>query len=174
VYGIVKQSDGYIHVASELERGTTFEILLPRVLVRVAQPDLAPSRPLPSGSGRIMVVEDEPAARGIICKHLRRAGYDVIEADNGVAALAAIATAPPLDLLLTDIVMPQMNGRALAEQVTTLDPNVKILYMTGYSDDPDVTRDVEARRRPLLQKPFSAKALLEAIQELLAPTAATK
>jgi signal transduction histidine kinase len=167
-YGIVKQSGGSIDVVSELGQGTTVRVLLPRV--RAPHARVAPSsRPAtPSGAGSILVVEDQDAVRRVICGRLERAGYAVLEAENGRAALHVAAEAPHIDLLVTDIVMPHMNGRALAVQLAKLRPTLKVMYMTGYIDDADITRDIRDGAHVLLQKPFTAETLLQAVQAVLA------
>ncbi|MGE0549281.1 MAG: ATP-binding protein [Kofleriaceae bacterium] len=167
VYGIVHQSGGYIEVISEVGRGSTFHITLPRVTAATLTATDARGRP-PSGSGCILVVEDQEAVRKVMCRRLERAGYTVLEATNGEVALAAVAAAPRIDLVLTDVVMPQMNGRMLAEELARLRPEIKVLYMTGYSQDVDVMQDMRERSRTLLQKPFSAAALLRAVEQMLA------
>ena len=166
VYGIVKQSGGYISVESEPDKGTTFSVLLPQVPVEATRANDDPGES-PAGHRCILVVEDEHSVRRVVCSRLRRAGYTIVEAANGPAALEAAVGMDQLDLLLTDVVMPQMDGRTLAARLTVLRPHLRVLYMTGYSGDANVAREIRERRRSLLQKPFSTPGLLNAVRSAL-------
>ena len=170
VYGIVKQSDGYIDVVSEPNQGATFNILLPQVDESV-QPHAAASRRTGTAVGCILVVEDQEPVRRVICQRLLQAGYNVLEAHNGPVALEIASAAAHIDLLLTDVVMPHMSGRTLAVRLANDRPLLKVLYMTGYSDDAEVAREIRDRSRPLLQKPFNADTLLHAVQSVLSEPA---
>jgi two-component system cell cycle sensor histidine kinase/response regulator CckA len=171
VYGIVKQSDGYIDVTSAPNAGASFQVLLPRMST-VSEVAATPLRRAQSGSGLVLLVEDQEAVRRVISNHLRRAGYTVLQAGDGRSALEIAQTNGAIDLLLTDVVMPQMNGRVLAARLEQVRPDIKVLYMTGYSDDAEVTREIRERSRPMLQKPFTSEALLHAVRDVLKPIGA--
>ena len=162
VHGIIRQSDGYIWVDSELGHGTTFTILLPRVIPETARAT-RPLAVLPrtTGSETILVVDDEEALRKVVSRALDAAGYNVLVAQAGDEALRLSAQhAGEIHLLLTDVVMPRMSGRALAEELVKSRPNVAILYMSGYTDDAIVHHgalDVETR---FIGKPFTAAELV--------------
>ena len=170
VYGIVKQSGGSIWVYSELGHGTTMKVYLPRVddpadLLRKAAPaDLASLR----GTETILLVEDEPAVRAVARQVLTRQGYTVLEAHDGQAALAMVdATRPTIDLVLTDLVMPGMSGRNLADQLVRRFPDVRVLYMSGYTDDAIVRHGMLGTGLAYLQKPFRPAALVQKVWEVL-------
>ncbi len=163
VYGIVKQSDGHITVYSQPGCGTIFEIYLPRVKEPVTQRVVAGSA---KGSESILLVDDEEGVRKLVCAILRSNGYDVLEAPNGPAALAAYEkNSHKIDMVLTDIVMPQMSGLELGTQLSERSPGLKILYMSGYRDNP-IGGSGDA---PLafLHKPFTPDALLSKVREVL-------
>jgi PAS domain S-box-containing protein len=171
VYGIVKQSGGYIFVDSEPSRGTSFRIYFPRVqsLEEGAAAQDAESLPRP-GSGRetILLVEDETTVRRLARHYLETQGYTILEAEDGAAALQ-ISGDPnqQIDLLLTDVVMPGINGRELAARISEQRPNLRILYMSGYTENVighDGRLDAGIN---LLQKPFSLPTLKERVREVL-------
>ncbi len=171
VYGIVKQNNGYIDVSSELGQGASFKIYWPvnEELSEAEAGDNAPD-PLSSfhGDETILLVEDEVSVRVITQKSLRIAGYNVIAAENGAAALEKLEeTGLRPDLLFTDVVMPKMNGRELAEKISTLYPEVEILFTSGYFDN-DIWDDssIPAQSR-FLEKPYEQYKLLKKIRELL-------
>lgn len=158
VYGIVRQSGGAILVDSEPGKGAAFQILFPAV---AAQPenDSAPAAPgVLAGKETILVVEDEPGLRDFIRRVLVKQGYTVLQAPNGVEALAlARAHSAPIDLLLTDVVMPKMSGVELAEKFVAEHPAVRVMFMSGYTDRLGVTVRAPAN---YLQKPFTSAVLL--------------
>ncbi|HSY84166.1 MAG TPA: ATP-binding protein [Gemmatimonadaceae bacterium] len=169
VYGIVKQSGGYIWVYSEVGLGTTFKIYLP-----LAQPDVnQPTPPVPAPSARgntetILVVEDEPAVRALTARVLVSQGYSVITAATGAEALEAARThAGPIALVLTDLVMPGGSGRAAYQAVAAVRPDVRPLYMSGYTDDDVIRRGLIDATTPFVQKPFTAAGLSRAVRDVL-------
>lgn len=169
VYGIVKQSGGHIWVYSEVGRGTTFKVYLPQIeeMVETPQPSVAPSQ-LPQGSETILLVEDEEGVREFIFDILRASGYTVLEARNGREALMISKRySGAIHLLLTDVVMPEMSGRELVGYLASLRPQMKVLYMSGYTDDAIVRHGVLEPGRILLQKPFTPYALTRRIREVL-------
>jgi len=169
VFGIIKQSGGHIWVYSELNYGTTFKIYLPRLLMAGHQPEqLSPVRRLSGGGETILLVEDEPAVRELAVKVLRRQGYLVLEAANGKEALQlAQAHQGQIHLLLTDVIMPNMNGKTLAEAVTKLYPQTKILFSSGYTDNVMMQFDLMNSEVMFISKPFSPTTLTHKVREAL-------
>jgi len=169
VYGVVKQSGGFIWVQSEPGHGTTFEVLLPRVEEPVAT--VAQDRRSGGawrGSRTVLLVEDEESLRKLILGMLRDNGYAVLEAANAMEAMEIARQARgKIDLLLTDVVMPGMNGSELADQLVSLYPGIKTLYMSGYTEFAVPLSDILQQERPLLQKPFTQQSLLRKIREVL-------
>jgi two-component system, cell cycle sensor histidine kinase and response regulator CckA len=164
VYGTVKQCDGQITVYSQPGYGTIFEIYLPRVAEATLRAERKPS---PKGSETILLVDDEDGVRQLVCAVLRSHGYNVLEAGNGGAALAAYdKNGHKIDMVLTDVVMPQMNGFDLARQLAARAPALKILYMSGYRDNPGDAAAGEAPRA-FLHKPFTPSGLLSKVREVL-------
>jgi hypothetical protein len=168
VYGIVKQSDGSIWVYSEVGRGTTFKILLPRV------DDETDGRPPthregPSlGTETILLVEDDQSLRALAERILTGAGYTVLASANGAEAAALLEKHPGvIHLLLSDVVMPGGNGRELADRLTNMQPELKVLFMSGYTDDAIVHHRILENMAPFIPKPFTAFALLRKVREVL-------
>ena len=176
VYGVVKQSGGYVWVESALGKGTAFEIYLPRIeeLVSVPEP-VAPIVEAFRGAETILLVEDADALRKLTHMLLEQHGYRVLVAANGAAALQLVEQKPErINLLLTDVIMPGLNGRALAGRLELLQPGLKILYMSGYTDDAIMDHGVLESGTHLLHKPFSEENLIRKVREVLdAETAAT-
>jgi PAS domain S-box-containing protein len=169
VFGIIKQSNGFIRVSSEIGRGTTFRIYLPLV-DRPAEPyDGQPELvQLPVGTETILLAEDAAAVRVAARQILERYGYTVLEAPSGRDALSiALKRQSPIHLLLTDVVMPEMSGRELAEQICELRPSAKVLYMSGYTDDAVVLHGILSADIAYLQKPFSPATLARKVREVL-------
>jgi PAS domain S-box-containing protein len=174
VYGIIKQSGGDISVESEPGKGTTFRILLPRVDEPVAAPENLGAHPgALRGSETILCAEDEDEVRALAREILRINGYTVLEARHGRDALEIAGRhSGPIHLLLTDVVMPQVGGPALARQLLRDRPEIKVLYVSGYTDDEVLSHGVAQGSVAFLQKPFTAVALLREIREVLdAPVA---
>ncbi|MGH9691837.1 MAG: PAS domain S-box protein [Candidatus Acidiferrales bacterium] len=170
VYGIVKQSGGYIWVYSEPGRGTAFKIYFPRIEeeTSVTGRERPETRSLPRGSEMILLVEDEKGVRELAREYLETSGYSVIEAENGHAALELAAMhAGPIHLLMTDVVMPGISGRELAERVMQIRPGIKVLYMSGYTDQAVVRHGILQTDAVLLQKPFSLATLASKLSEIL-------
>jgi len=168
VYGIVKRSDGFVWVYSELGVGTSVKVYLPRTdtVAPVAAPKHAPVASL-RGTETVLLVEDEDAVRAVARQVLARYGYAVIEVAGPEEALALTETTQGVDLLLTDIVMPGVGGRALAAQFTARRPGTRVLFMSGYPDAAIGRHQMLERGLAFLQKPFSAEALARKVREVL-------
>ena len=169
VYGVVKQSGGFIWVYSEVGRGTTFKIYLPQVTSQVekAGAEKIPSRPA-AGTETILFVEDEESVRDLVRDYLGVTGYQVLEASDGVRALEVAATHKgPIHMLITDVVMPRMSGREVATQIAAQRPEMKVLYISGYTDDSVFRHGVLEGGVAFLQKPFNLKTLAQRIREVL-------
>lgn len=169
VYGIVKQSDGFIWVYSEPGHGTVFKIHLPQSSVEHGSDAPAPAAVTRGGSERILLAEDDPIVAAVVRRALERLGYDVLEASDGESALSIFRLeSHTIDLVITDIVMPQMSGSALVTELRRIAPDVRVLFMSGYS------RDVIERRRifdlgdAFLEKPFALDTLARKVREALA------
>jgi len=169
VYGLVKQNGGYIEVYSEVGHGTTFKVYLPQV--QEAVPAVSEAKPLAidfHGSETILVVEDEDMLRESICRSLKIYGYTVLAARHGGEAVLLCERHPgPIHFLLTDVVMPQMNGRDLADRLTSLQPDIKVLYMSGYTENAIVRHGVLEANIFFIQKPFRTNKLMEKIRYIL-------
>jgi PAS domain S-box-containing protein len=169
-YGIVKQSGGHISVYSELGRGATFKIYLPQVEQQTKTPAPRLSAPdLPRGTETILLVEDDPALREMAGTLLRRLGYTVLVAANGVEALSLKQQrgVGHIDLLFTDVVMPHMSGKELAERVRILYPHTRILFTSAYTENAIVHQGVLDKGVALLQKPFTPSALAHKLRKVL-------
>jgi PAS domain S-box-containing protein len=174
VYGIIKQSGGYVWVFSEPGKGTTFKIYLPRVAERVEPAQVVASDEtafIEPGSETILLAEDEANLRYLARQFLEKQGYKVIEAaDGSVAMQIAVAHQGVIHLLLTDVIMPGMNGRELAQRISEIRPQTKVLYMSGYTENVighNGTLDAGVR---LLQKPFTLRELKSKVREVLDST----
>jgi len=172
VYGVLKQSDGFIWVDSELGNGTTFKVLLPRVEDRAqAVTQNTSSEGSRKGWETILLVEDEESVRRLILELLHAHGYTVLEAADGIAALNIAQRAHgKIDLLLTDVVMPGMSGTQVAEKITSLHPETKVLYMSGYTDFAVEHHQIPQQGRLLLRKPFTQQSLARKVREALETT----
>jgi PAS domain S-box-containing protein len=169
VYGIIKQSGGNIWVYSEPNRGTTFKVYLPQLEVDVpSAAKRVTEGPIPSGSETILLVEDEDVVRGLTREILEQAGYKVIEAAQGEKAVQLFSEAArEIDLLLTDVVMPGVSGKEVANRVTRLRPDLKVLFMSGYTDEAIVHHGVLDSDVQFIQKPFSPASLARKVREVL-------
>jgi two-component system cell cycle sensor histidine kinase/response regulator CckA len=169
VYGIIKQSGGYVLVQSEPGHGTTFRIYLPRV-EESAEPvgTVRISQPQHGGSETVLLVEDEESVRQLVRETLETKGYTVLEAANGEAALQIVTHhAEPIDMLITDVVMPGMSGRELSARLCATHPQTKVLYLSGYTEDAIVHEGVLEAGTAFLQKPFTLQMLSRKVREVL-------
>lgn len=168
VYGIVKQSGGHIHVSSQIGGGTMFRIYLPVVGEPKPEPALPQPRQESSGHETVLLVEDEKAVRDMTRLILQHCGYRVLEAAHGLEALnLSNGYDEPIHLLVTDLVMPQMSGRVLAERLTAMRPGLKVLYMSGYTEDVIVRQGLDAATMDFLQKPSTLASLARKVREVL-------
>jgi signal transduction histidine kinase len=171
VYGIVKQAGGDIRLDTEIGRGTTFTIYLPRFVNEskelegaVAAGEDVESR----GHETVLLVEDEEHLRGLAVRILSAHGYTVLTAIDGVDAIRQAKEYPnPIHLVLSDVVMPRMSGRLLSEQLVSARPRVKVLFMSGYTDDDVMRRGIFDRRTAFLEKPFTPEQLVSKVRQVL-------
>jgi len=178
VYGIVQQSDGAIHVDSAPGQGAAFTVLFPRAAAAAGPASQADegveARHTPSPRGRILLVEDEESVRRLARLVLTREGHEVTEAKNGSDALdLAERLGERLDLLVTDVVMPGISGRELADQLCALRPGLRVLFLSGYASGESERLDLSSGRRDYLRKPFTAVSLARAVSETLERQPAT-
>ncbi len=169
VHGIVNQSGGYVRVASEPGKGASFKIYLPRTDAEPKAKAAEASESVPRGSGeRILLVEDEAALRELCETILSRLGYRVSVAENGLEALRLVQEQGfEADLVVSDVIMPDMGGAEMVERLRRTRPGLRVLYMSGYPDDAIAPHGVLAPGTPLLQKPFSERALAVKVRETL-------
>ncbi|MBW2734195.1 MAG: response regulator [Deltaproteobacteria bacterium] len=168
VYAIVQEHQGFIQVESSPEQGTHFTIHFPAVVGEEVQEEPQKRLPLPRGSESIWVVEDEPMVRQLAVETLRKLGYQVQEAENGEEALALLRrSSDPPTLLLTDVVMPKVNGRDLADQLVRHHPSVKVLFTSGYAANLVGAKEIDGEHRGFLPKPYTQTQLAQRIRELL-------
>jgi signal transduction histidine kinase/CheY-like chemotaxis protein len=168
VYGIVKQSGGYIWAYSEPNLGTTFKLYFPALSESAAEPAApASEEPVNAAGGTVLVAEDDPLVRGMICRSLTEAGFTVVEAANGRQALDQATAAGPLDALLTDLAMPEIGGRELARQLRELNPRLPVLFISGYTDDEVMRRGLLDSGATFLEKPFSPDVLARKVLQML-------
>jgi CheY-like chemotaxis protein len=168
-YGIVKQAGGQILVQTAPGYGTTFHVDLPHTAVQPSEAEMGDGpREAPGGRETLLLVEDEEQVRRLATAVLRRQGYEVLEAASGSEALAvAEAFAGRIDLLVTDVVMPHMRGTEVARTLTALRPGLKVIYVSGYTDDEQFRKEAGAEEFGFLAKPFTPGALARRVREVL-------
>jgi CheY-like chemotaxis protein len=168
IHGIVEQSGGYIEIDSEMGRGTTFKIYLPRVEDASADSGKPEAVSAMGGNETVLVVEDQPEVRGYATAALRAYGYQVIEAASAAEALLVWEReGERIALILTDVVMPSLSGRELADRLKERRPGIKVLFMSGYTDDTIVHHGVLEKDAEFIQKPFSPGQLAIKVREVL-------
>jgi two-component system cell cycle sensor histidine kinase/response regulator CckA len=182
VYGIVKQTGGFVYVDSEAGEGTSFRIFLPRYHAEQELPeaagDGAAKQPAEAkraadltGQGTILLVEDEEGLRSLNARGLRSRGYSVIEASNGIEAMEALEQKNgAVDLVVSDVVMPEMDGPTLLREMRTRNPNLKIIFVSGYAEDAFEKSLPENEQFAFLAKPFALSALVEKVKQTMAPS----
>ena len=174
VYGIVKQSGGQIAVDSEIGRGTTFKIYLPRVDVPLVAKPASATTPAPGGTETVLLVEDEPALRGVVRETLENAGYRVLDGSTPIEGLElARCRGDAVDVILTDVIMPGMNGREFAIRAAESCPRAQVVFMSGYTDEAIGRHGLLDGETYFLQKPFSVDALLRKLRLALDAPAST-
>jgi len=175
VYGIVKQSSGYVFAQSEIGAGTTFYVYLPRV--EESAEELSPAKAQQNEAGgceTVLLVEDEESVRELVHVTLVSRGYKVLQAENGEAGLRmAEACKESIDILITDVVMPGMGGRELAKKLLALRPSISVLYLSGYTEDAVVTQGAVGPATAFLQKPFTLQNLAKKVREVLRAKSST-
>jgi len=168
VYGIVKQSEGYVWVYSEVGVGTTFKVYLPRVDDEAPLAQQERLGPLPRGSETVLLVEDEASLRELLREALEANGYSVLVARDGAEALQiAEAHAGPIQIMVTDVIMPGVTGSKIAELVAETRPEVKVLYISGYSEESVLRHGLIGPGRAFLSKPFGPEVLIRRVREAL-------
>jgi two-component system, cell cycle sensor histidine kinase and response regulator CckA len=168
VYGIVKQSDGYVWATSDPGKGTTFSIYLPVLEQAESRPEVGPPPAKAAPGEVILVVEDEPAVLAMTARALRDEGYRVLEAANGRVALELLSRyRERLDLVLADVAMPELNGPELAVRLRSRFPSLPVIFMSGYLGDEAAHRDVLIPGSAFLVKPFAPETLAAKVRSLL-------
>ena len=168
VYGIIKQSGGSIWVYSELGHGTTFKVYLPQMATEPPRAEAIAAQPEPRGVETILLVEDEDVVRGLAKQILEQSGYKVMAAARGEEAIRlCLQSADPIHLVLTDVVMPETSGKEVADRLRELLPGLRVLFMSGYTDEAIVHHGVLDSNIEFIQKPFTPTALIRKVREVL-------
>jgi two-component system cell cycle sensor histidine kinase/response regulator CckA len=168
VYGIVKQHSGYLHLASTPGQGSVFSIYFPAVLGEATQNNILEAKELPRGKGKVLLVDDDDMVRALVMKTLEMLGYHVLEASDGVNALNVCENANgEFDLLLTDVIMPNMNGGELAREIQKKYPLIKILFMSGYTDDRLTLQNLLEGNVNFIEKPLSMENISSSVQKIM-------
>jgi CheY-like chemotaxis protein len=168
VYGIVKQSGGNIWVYSEVGKGTTFKIYLPRVDEPLEEVREEPIKEIPQRSETVLIVEDEEVVRKLAVRLLKKQGYRVLEvSDAGKAFMLCEEYKEPIHLILSDVVMPGMDGSRLIERLKKIHPEAKALFMSGYADNMIIHRGILEEGIQFIQKPFTLESLARKVREVL-------
>jgi two-component system, cell cycle sensor histidine kinase and response regulator CckA len=167
-YGVIEQAQGTITVESKVGNGTTFRIYLPAI-AGTAEPTQARKKPAAVASAKVLLVEDEPSLREVLTEFIRSAGMQVTSVSSAQEAIARLDAGESLDVLLTDLVMPAMDGRSLAQAARSKRPNLHIIYMSGHTDDTLLQRELMSDGLPYLQKPFSRGDLINKLNDVLRP-----
>lgn len=169
VHGIVAQSDGDVQVHSTPGEGATFEVLLPAYVEEESEVDVM-LLSSPGGTQTVLVVEDEEPLRKLVCRHLQGAGYNTLSAPDAGAAMQAFERFPGrVHAVLTDVVMPGESGVELVKKLLTKSPKLRVLYMTGYTDESALRHGIDPRRAAILRKPFQRDKLLQRLAQILSP-----
>jgi two-component system cell cycle sensor histidine kinase/response regulator CckA len=170
VYGIVKQSGGFIFADSEEGKGTWFDIYFPVHRAEVVKVEQVKKEPTPElwGTGTILLVEDEAMVRAVAERALTRHGYRVLTAENGEAALEILGSEPKVDLMISDVVMPTMDGPTTVREARKTHPDLPILFISGYAEE-QLRKSIDLDHVAFLAKPFSVQKLAEAARDALAP-----
>jgi CheY-like chemotaxis protein len=174
VYGIVKQSNGYVWAESSPTAGSSFHVYLPQTAGEIERPSAGPpALDLQRGHATILVVDDEEMIRALARRALELFGYDVVEAEDGVAALRAVQQDEDrrIAVVVADVVMPRMDGRELSERIRASHPDLSVLFMSGHTGDELARRRLLDPTVPFLQKPFHPDELVSQVQKLLDPVA---
>jgi CheY-like chemotaxis protein len=168
VYGIVRQNNGEIHLSSVPGQGATFDMYFPAVVGKEAEGDAPAGRhPKARATGTILVAEDEPVLRELVKATLEQSGYNVVEAADGYDAMRILEQHPEeIHLLLTDVIMPLMNGQELASRLKAIRPGVQVLYMSGYTDDVLAFHGIASPEIAFIQKPFTPSELIARVSAI--------
>jgi CheY-like chemotaxis protein len=169
VYGIVQQNEGQVEVVTSLEEGTSMRLFFAATDEPAAIPPVEESRQLQAANQkRILLVEDEDVVRGLASSTLQFAGYSITEASNGVEAVKLFEARPgEFDMVVTDVVMPQMGGRELVQAITKLQPEMKVLYLSGHIADEELQAEITKNGVPFLPKPFKPSELITRVFEVI-------